>query len=248
MGTILHRLSCPGSSRVCLAAILALVVSAFAATTVRAQSAWYEGFEGPQVSWQPAGGVGRFQLLVHDRARGEAHTGDGCERLRIDAPNASAIYLSHNIGGARVIDELLPTVWLRSDRAGLQMLVRIVLPRTEDPNTRHPLTTTLAGTTYYQVGRWQQLRVDGLSQQLVRQVRVLRAQLGANVDAREAYVDQVVLNVRADNPPALNAYRRLGYVEHVRFEERLVHRLGSPWPDLAASVRRLFSRKEIDPR
>jgi ribosomal protein S18 acetylase RimI-like enzyme len=60
--------------------------------------------------------------------------------------------------------------------------------------------------------------------------------------------DQVVLNVRADNPPALNAYRRLGYMEHVRFEERLVHRLGSPWPDLAASVRRLFSRKEIDPR
>ena len=32
--------------------------------------------------------------------------------------------------------------------------------------------------------------------------------------------DQVVLNVRADNPPALNAYRRLGYAEHLRFEER----------------------------
>ena len=42
--------------------------------------------------------------------------------------------------------------------------------------------------------------------------------------------DQVVLNVRSDNPPALQAYRRLGYQEHVRFEERLVHRLGSPWP------------------
>jgi predicted GNAT family acetyltransferase len=62
------------------------------------------------------------------------------------------------------------------------------------------------------------------------------------------YCDQVVLNVRADNPPALNAYRRLGYADHVRFEERLVHRLGSPWPDLAASFRRLFNRKEIDPR
>jgi RimJ/RimL family protein N-acetyltransferase len=58
--------------------------------------------------------------------------------------------------------------------------------------------------------------------------------------------DQVVLNVRADNPPALNAYRRLGYAEHVRFEERLVHRLGSPWPDLATSFRRWFNRKEID--
>ncbi len=56
--------------------------------------------------------------------------------------------------------------------------------------------------------------------------------------------DVVVLNVRADNPPAINAYRRLGYVEHARFEERLIHRLGSPWPDLTAPLRRLFTRKE----
>jgi ribosomal protein S18 acetylase RimI-like enzyme len=60
--------------------------------------------------------------------------------------------------------------------------------------------------------------------------------------------DQVALNVRSDNPPALQAYRRLGYVEHVRFEERLAHRLGSPWPDLTAPLRRLFTRKETDRR
>jgi len=60
--------------------------------------------------------------------------------------------------------------------------------------------------------------------------------------------DQVALNVRSDNPPALQAYRRLGYAEHVRFEERLIHRLGSPWPDLAAPLRRLFNRRETDRR
>ena len=60
--------------------------------------------------------------------------------------------------------------------------------------------------------------------------------------------DQVALNVRSDNPPALQAYRRLGYAEHVRFEERLAHRLGSPWPDLTAPLRRLFSRRETDRR
>jgi len=60
--------------------------------------------------------------------------------------------------------------------------------------------------------------------------------------------DQVVLNVRSDNPPALQAYRRLGYAEHVRFEERLAHRIGSPWPDLTAPLRRLFSRRETDRR
>jgi ribosomal protein S18 acetylase RimI-like enzyme len=58
--------------------------------------------------------------------------------------------------------------------------------------------------------------------------------------------DQVVLNVRSDNPPALNAYRRLGYAEHVRFEERLVHRLGAPWSGVTAALRRLFQRRETD--
>ena len=60
--------------------------------------------------------------------------------------------------------------------------------------------------------------------------------------------DQVVLNVRAGQPARPQRLPRLGYAEHVRFEERLVHRLGSPWPDLAAPLRRLFTRKETDPR
>jgi len=60
--------------------------------------------------------------------------------------------------------------------------------------------------------------------------------------------DQVVLNVRSDNPPALQAYRRLGYAEHLRFEERLVHRIGSPWTGLAGPFRRLLGgRKEFPP-
>lgn len=52
--------------------------------------------------------------------------------------------------------------------------------------------------------------------------------------------DQVVLNVRADNPPALSAYRSLGYREHARFEERLIHRRGSVWDSIISPLRRLM--------
>jgi len=57
--------------------------------------------------------------------------------------------------------------------------------------------------------------------------------------------DQVILNVRSDNPPALAAYRALGYQEHCRFEERLVHRRGPGWDSIVLPFRRwLSSRKE----
>jgi ribosomal protein S18 acetylase RimI-like enzyme len=59
------------------------------------------------------------------------------------------------------------------------------------------------------------------------------------------FCDQVVLNVRSDNPPALQAYRNLGYREHVRFEERLVHRDDGRTGllrTIAAPVRRLLGR------
>jgi GNAT superfamily N-acetyltransferase len=57
--------------------------------------------------------------------------------------------------------------------------------------------------------------------------------------------DQVVLNVRSDNPPALAAYAALGYREHIRFEERLAHRRISSWDSIVAPLRRFFPpRKE----
>jgi predicted GNAT family acetyltransferase len=54
--------------------------------------------------------------------------------------------------------------------------------------------------------------------------------------------DDVVLNVRSDNPPALGAYRAIGYTEHNRFEERLSHRRGGPWDSIVASFARVLLR------
>ena len=54
------------------------------------------------------------------------------------------------------------------------------------------------------------------------------------------YCDDVVLNVRADNPPAIAAYRALGYLEYCRFEERLIRRIAPAWPLLPGPFRRFF--------
>jgi ribosomal protein S18 acetylase RimI-like enzyme len=54
------------------------------------------------------------------------------------------------------------------------------------------------------------------------------------------FCDEVVLNVRSDNPPALAAYRSLGYREHTTFEERLVHRRGTLWDSITLPFRRFM--------
>jgi hypothetical protein len=160
-----------------------------------AQTAWYEGFEGPDPSWKELGGNVAYQVEGHQRVRGVAYTGEGCEWIRVTGSGGSQILFAHDVGRARVIEELLPTVRVRSDRAGLQMLARVVLPRTEDPRTGRPVTTVVRGTSYSTVGHWEQLRIEAIPKALARQARVLRLQMRHDVDEREAYVDQILLNV-----------------------------------------------------
>jgi ribosomal protein S18 acetylase RimI-like enzyme len=56
--------------------------------------------------------------------------------------------------------------------------------------------------------------------------------------------EEVVLNVRSDNPPALAAYTAIGYREHNRFEERLSHRRGAPWDSIVGQIRALIAAKK----
>jgi len=95
-----------------------------------------------------------------------------------------------------------------------------------------------AGT--HVVGRDARIAVVGnvLTQAEYRGRGYAEATTSAVTAALLRFCDHIVLNVRADNPPALNAYRRLGYAEHVRFEERLAHRTGSFWAEVAGAIRR----------
>ena len=181
------------SGLICASTLFAALV--LGGRGVRGQTPWYEGFEGGEPSWRPAGSDAHFRVLLHERVQNEAFTGEACERLAISAAGGTYVYFGHDVGRASVIDELLPSVRIKSDRGGLQILARVVLPRTTDPQTGQPLSTLVRGSSYTTVGHWDQLRVDGVPQRLARQTRVLRARLGPHVDPREAYVDCILLNV-----------------------------------------------------
>ena len=184
-----------GTPAIRLAIIAVTYYAAIFPQAARGQSVWYEGHEDQQTSWREAGGNAHYQIESHNRSSDKPHTGNGCEHLSLGGQGGTYVYFSHAVDSPLVIPELLPSVWVRSDRAGLQIMARIVLPRTEDPRTGSPITTLVRGTSYTQVGRWQQLSINQIPLLLNRAIRVLRMQMGPNVDGREAFVDRVLLNV-----------------------------------------------------
>ncbi len=175
-------------------AIVAVLVVMLTMTRVQAQ--WRDGFESPESAWTDIGGDARYRIEVQQRVQAGAHSGSGCEYLQIAtlAAGRSAL-MSYALGRAPIIPELRPSVWVRSDRNGIQLLARVVFPRALDPTSNQPLTALIAGDIYAAAGQWQELRIDNLPTVLQRQTWVMRTQLKRDIDVREAFIDRIVLNV-----------------------------------------------------
>ncbi len=192
-GSLPHAFRLPPSAFLWLVGLLLWAPSgpAVAAT----QPAWHEGFEGPDPSWRNAGGDAIYHILQQQRVQGHAHSGQRSEWLKLVGNNGTSAYISHDVGRPRVIDELLPSVWIWSDRSGLQFAADVVLPRAIDRRTGKPLVARIFGDIYSSPGHWQQLRIENIPRLLTRQLRVMRSQLGTDIDGREAYIPRVLLNV-----------------------------------------------------
>lgn len=160
-----------------------------------AQGVVRNDFEAPETVLRPAGSDVSFKLEAHQHVTQGAHSGHGCEWIRTSGSNGTFVYFSHVIGPARVISELSPSIWVKADRPGVQIVARVVLPRSVNPSTGKPMTARILGSDYQQVGSWQQLKFDRLPLAVERQARLLRTQFGPTVDEREAYVDRILLNV-----------------------------------------------------
>lgn len=105
----------------------------------------------------------------------------------------------HWLPNARVLDELKVSVAFWSDRPGAQLCVRVVLPRSRNPSTGEPIRFFLLGPEYTRYGRWEVLCFGDLPRLVARQLFVLRAEFGPDVDSKGAYVDQVRINLYLDN-------------------------------------------------
>ena len=190
-----------------------VVVAGFDAPTIRADVR--EEFETPDPAWRLSD-TDCARVTARRRVFGQAHRGEGSELLQLLCGQGSNAYLSYSIPRGRVIDELAAEMWIKSNRGGLQMLLRVVLPHARNPHDGKPLTRLIPGTVYSTPGAWQRLSVEAPATQLRKLLPSLRSQFGAEVTDREAYVDLVVLN--AYGGPGLT---------NVFFDDLVVRRLVS---------------------
>jgi len=145
-------------------------------------------------SWTEAGGDAKFTLRAHDRMPQQGLRGSGCERFVIDALGGTSLYFSHPIEPAPIIDELRATVWVKSDRPGVQIMARVSFPRIIDPDTRRPATILVAGESSRKDDQWRELNLDDLPRRVQTQLPALRAKYGAEMDVNEATLDRILLN------------------------------------------------------
>lgn len=156
-----------------------------------------ETFESTVPSWRIRPGDCSVRVLAQQRTFQQSRSGNGSEYLRLTVGNGTLAPLAHPIGKAAVIAELAPSVWIKSDKPNIQMMLRVVFPKTIDDATGEPLTDFIPGDSYTDAGRWQELKVTDVPDKLNKAVWARRRQLAAEkkkVDESGAYIDMVVLN------------------------------------------------------
>ena len=189
-----------------IAIVSAVFISAYAPPAVAQSSPGmhHDSFEGAETTWifRRAVATGDApELLQHERTEKDAMHGSRSEYVRFAGSKRNQrIHLELDLPAARRIDDLRLRLSLRCSRAGPEIALRLVFPRSRNPETRGPLQTWIAGDSYAAVGEWQAVECAA-SERLTRQaLQRLRSRYGlAEIDIREAYVDRAA--IRCDLHP-----------------------------------------------
>ena len=177
------------SRRRCILIAFALM----AAVVAHADPAFYRSFDGTEKTWQLVQNDAVTRLLSHDHVTMGARSSAGAERMVVAAPAGQSAMVLCDVPHMPVLDELQARLWVKASRPGVQLALRVVLPRTADVATGRAATAIVRSSPYNQPGHGQQLALSGIPKLLANEVRVLRAVPGAAVDSREARIDAVVL-------------------------------------------------------
>ncbi|MEX0612617.1 MAG: hypothetical protein WD229_10910, partial [Pirellulales bacterium] len=173
--------------------VLAAALSCLLFTRLPAQLAFERNFNGPDTIWKLVDNGTPATILSQDSLAAGARDQAGSERIVAAAPAGESLLLEAPIARVAVLPELQIRLWVKSDRPSVQLAAKVALPRSSDPGSGLPATAIVRGATYTQPGHWQQLTLTDIPELLAARIRVMRTTPGAAIDARQAFVNAVLL-------------------------------------------------------
>lgn len=154
-----------------------------------------EDFEGVRPSLKLMRSDSLSRIRTHVRTDRSPYRGRRSEFISLlGNRGGERILATQPIPPVAAISELEVHAWVKGNRPGFQIMLRVRLPRSLDA-AGAPLSLYLLGDRYRAVGQWQQLRVAQFETQLTHQIRAMRVEHRVPVDPTEAYVDQVAFNL-----------------------------------------------------
>ncbi len=152
-------------------------------------------------SWDVRVDETRVKVVEHVRDFYERQSGTAAERVELlTSLSDVAAELTHQVPRSQVHDELTASLWVRANRSGAVISMRIVLPHQRDPRTGERVSFEILGTPYKNTHRWQQLTVTSTGDAVERQMTLLRGRLanlldGKTLNTRDKHVDRITVHV-----------------------------------------------------
>jgi hypothetical protein len=154
-------------------------------------------FESNRTSWVKGTADLAVDETAHKMSDEVAHEGHRSEYIQINATQQGThVNYYYPTSSAPITQDLTASVWVKSDRPGIQLTARVVLPKEADPaSLEDRLITSVKGDTYRKVGAWQKLEIGRPVKLAQEQQLLLQNKLKRTVNFQDAYIDQLVLNV-----------------------------------------------------
>ncbi len=161
------------------------------------------GFEQGAPSWQlrDTDCAIPSSAWIQRRTTEEKRSGQTSEHFHFQTGHGTKIMVAQSIEPSYLIPELQPELWIKANRAGVRMLARVVIPKSQAPDGKGPVKIMIEGAKYSNAGNWQRLSFgtgeENLEQLLKKQLWALRSKFGQAVDPEGAFIDLIVLNLYA---------------------------------------------------
>lgn len=154
-----------------------------------------DGFETDRPTWRQEATDATIRLIAHDRSDRAAHDGKLSEHFEFEAGPGSALYYSYAIPKVPIRPGLRVGLFVRSNRVGVALSSRVILPNDIDPESKQPTFLTIPGTIYEEADRWRKLEILDFPTAVERQARILRASTKRPVKIEGAYLERLLINI-----------------------------------------------------